>query len=120
MTNRRLFAIAANGIPDGIKCDMEGNVYSGCGDGINVWCPGGVLLGVIKVEVGAANFCFGREGSLYILNEHCVRNNVTAVCKTIVKTAILSETRFSSKSRRPSHLLFIKTRIAPQHYLRYL
>ena len=69
MTNRRLFAMAANGIPDGIKCDVEGNVYSGCGDGINVWCPGGVLLGVIKVEGGAANFCFGREGSLYILNE---------------------------------------------------
>ena len=70
MTNRRLFAIAANGIPDGIKCDTEGNVYSGCGDGINVWSPGGVLLGVIKVKGGAANFCFGREGSLYILNEH--------------------------------------------------
>ena len=70
MTNRRLFAMAANGIPDGIKCDMKGNVYSGCGDGINVWCPGGVLLGIIEVTGGAANFCFGREGSLYILNEH--------------------------------------------------
>jgi gluconolactonase len=70
MTNKRLFAVAANGIPDGIKCDMEGNVYSGCGDGINVWSPGGVLLGVIKIDGGAANFCFGREGSLYILNEH--------------------------------------------------
>jgi sugar lactone lactonase YvrE len=35
--NRRLFAMAVNGIPDGIKCDMGGNVYSSCGDGINVW-----------------------------------------------------------------------------------
>lgn len=62
--------MAANGIPDGIKCDMEGNVYSGCGDGINVWSSGGVLLGIVKVEGGASNFCFGREGAMYILNEN--------------------------------------------------
>lgn len=70
LTNRRLFAMASSGIPDGIKCDMEGNVYSGCGDGVNVWSPGGVLLGRILVEGGAANFCFGRQGEMFILNEH--------------------------------------------------
>ncbi|KAK1624034.1 hypothetical protein BDP81DRAFT_454078 [Colletotrichum phormii] len=70
LLNRRLFAFADVGIPDGIKCDMNGNVYSGCGDGINVWSPGGVLLGRILVDGGAANFCFGREGELFILNEH--------------------------------------------------
>ncbi|CAK7212908.1 hypothetical protein SBRCBS47491_001623 [Sporothrix bragantina] len=69
LTNRRLFAMADTGIPDGIKCDMAGNVYSGCGDGINVWSPGGVLLGKVLVEGGAANFCFGRDGELFILNE---------------------------------------------------
>lgn len=58
------------GIPDGIKCDMDGNVYSGCWDGVNVWSPGGVLLGRIIVEGGAANFCFGRKGEMFILNEH--------------------------------------------------
>ncbi|CZR67020.1 related to lactonohydrolase [Phialocephala subalpina] len=63
MTNRRLFAMAADGIPDGIKCDMDGNVYSGCGDGINVWSPGGVLLGIVKIDGGAANFCFAVEVS---------------------------------------------------------
>ncbi|KXH68804.1 SMP-30/Gluconolaconase/LRE-like region [Colletotrichum salicis] len=70
LLNRRLFAFADVGIPDGIKCDMNGNVYSGCGDGINVWSPGGVLLGRILVDGGAANFCFGRGGELFILNEH--------------------------------------------------
>ncbi|KAI1339975.1 hypothetical protein F5Y15DRAFT_381021 [Xylariaceae sp. FL0016] len=69
LTNRRLFAMADKGIPDGIKCDMEGNVYSGCGDGVNVWSGGGVLLGRILVDGGAANFCFGREGEMFILNE---------------------------------------------------
>lgn len=68
--NRRLFAMANVGIPDGIKCDTEGNVYSGCWDGVNVWSPGGVLLGRVVVEGGAANLCFGREGEIFILNEH--------------------------------------------------
>ncbi|KAJ5815079.1 hypothetical protein N7474_006856 [Penicillium riverlandense] len=70
LTNRRLFAMADNGIPDGIKCDREGNVYSGCGGGINVWSPGGVPLGQIIIEGGVANFCFGRNGEIFALNEH--------------------------------------------------
>jgi gluconolactonase len=45
-------------------------VYSGCGDGINVWSPGGVLLGKIIISGGVANFCFGPEGQLFALNEH--------------------------------------------------
>jgi gluconolactonase len=70
LTNRRLFAFADTGIPDGIKCDMRGNVYSGCGDGINVWSPGGVLLGKILIPGGVANFCFGKTGIMFLLNEH--------------------------------------------------
>jgi gluconolactonase len=57
------------GIPDGIKCDVHGNVYSGCGDGVNIWSPGGVLLAKILVGGGVANFCFGRDGQLFLLNE---------------------------------------------------
>jgi gluconolactonase len=70
LVNRRLFAMADTGIPDGIKCDMEGNVYSGCGDGVNVWSPGGVLLGRILVRGGVANFCFGTGGEMFLLNEN--------------------------------------------------
>ncbi|KAI8680758.1 SGL domain-containing protein [Fusarium sp. Ph1] len=70
LANRRLFALADTGIPDGVKCDTLGNVYSGCGDGINTWSPGGVLLGKIIIPGGVANFCFGSEGQLFALNEH--------------------------------------------------
>lgn len=70
LTNRRLFAFADVGVPDGVKCDMTCHVYSGCDDGINVWSPGGVLLGRFLGDKGAANFCFGRAGELFILNEH--------------------------------------------------
>lgn len=69
LSNRRLFAFVASGCPDGIKCDTEGNVYSGCGDGINVWNPGGLLIGAILVDGGVANFGFGEKGALYICNE---------------------------------------------------
>ncbi|GAM82976.1 hypothetical protein ANO11243_009620 [Dothideomycetidae sp. 11243] len=69
LANRRLFAYAPGMFPDGIKCDMNGNVYSGCGDGIEVWSPDGMLLGTIEVPGGVANFCFGEEGDVFICNE---------------------------------------------------
>ena len=55
--------------PDGIKCDMEGNVYSGCMDGIHIWNAGGLLLGKIAIPGGIANFCFGPPGTIFALNE---------------------------------------------------
>lgn len=30
-------------------CDDLGIVYAACGDGVEVWSPGGVALGVIEV-----------------------------------------------------------------------
>lgn len=69
LANRRVFAMASSGAPDGIKCDLEGNVYSGCGDGVNVWSPGGTLLGKVVIPGGVANFCFARKGELLLLNE---------------------------------------------------
>ena len=62
--------MATEGVPDGIKCDCDGNVYSGCGDGINVWAPDGILLGRILIAGGVANFCFGKGGEIFALNEH--------------------------------------------------
>ena len=69
LANKRLFATASIGIPDGIKCDLEGNVYSGCGDGLNVWSPGGTLIGKVVCPGGVANFCFTKKGEIVLLNE---------------------------------------------------
>jgi gluconolactonase len=69
MINRRVFAFAGAGIPDGIKCDVYGNVYAGCGDGVEVWNDGGILIGKILVPGGVANFCFGREGEMFLCAE---------------------------------------------------
>ena len=69
LTNRRVFAFAAFGFPDGIKCDIYGNVYSGCGDGVEVWNPAGSLIGRILVPGGVASFCFGRDGEMFLCAE---------------------------------------------------
>lgn len=37
--NRRVFAYIDTGLPDGIQLDTNGNVYSGCGDGVQVSFP---------------------------------------------------------------------------------
>ncbi|KAM0165716.1 hypothetical protein ACHAQE_002257 [Botrytis cinerea] len=69
LTNRRVFAYAVDGFPDGIKCDIHGNVYSGCGDGVEVWNPAGTLIGTILVPGGVANFCFGKNGEVFFCAE---------------------------------------------------
>lgn len=69
LANRRLFAYAPGRFPDGIKCDIEGNVYSGCGDGVEVWNKEGVLIGTIECGNGVANFCFGKNGDMFLCNE---------------------------------------------------
>ncbi|PYI16981.1 calcium-dependent phosphotriesterase [Aspergillus violaceofuscus CBS 115571] len=69
LTNRRVFAMADDGVPDGIKVDQRGNVYAGCGDGVNVWSAGGVLLGKIRVEGGVANLVFGEAGEMFLMGE---------------------------------------------------
>ncbi|TGO22373.1 hypothetical protein BPAE_0170g00050 [Botrytis paeoniae] len=73
LANKRMFAVPQAGLPDGIKTDEAGNVYAGCGDGVNVWNEGGVLLGKIAVAGGSANFILGNEGDkmqVWLLNEN--------------------------------------------------
>lgn len=69
LTGRTVFAMADTGVPDGIKCDIHGNVYAGCGDGLNVWSPGGTLLFKVLIPGGVANFCFCEDGHVMLLNE---------------------------------------------------
>lgn len=65
-SERKLFAFASPGIPDGVHCDSNGNVYSGVGDGVQVWNPAGTLIGKIFLGTFAANFRFVGEGRMVI------------------------------------------------------
>jgi gluconolactonase len=68
LANDRLFAVVTPGIPDGLKVDSAGRVYSSSASGIQVFNPHGDLIGEI-VAPGAANFTFGGRDNdvLYIL-----------------------------------------------------
>ncbi|MCU0906198.1 MAG: SMP-30/gluconolactonase/LRE family protein [Rhodobacteraceae bacterium] len=68
LSGGEVFATLDNGLPDGIRCDMNGNVWSSAGDGVHVFAPDGTLLGKILVPQRVANLTFGgpRRNRLFI------------------------------------------------------
>jgi gluconolactonase len=44
---------------DGIRCDVDGNLWGGSGPGVQVFAPDGVLIGQIRLPERCANVCFG-------------------------------------------------------------
>ncbi|KAJ6598463.1 calcium-dependent phosphotriesterase, partial [Mycena vulgaris] len=67
--NRRVFAYADAGVPDGVQVDTDGNVYAGCGDGVQVWNDEGTLIGKFFLGTTSANMVFAGKGRLVIMAE---------------------------------------------------
>jgi gluconolactonase len=44
---------------DGIRCDVDGNVWAGARPGVQVIAPGGERIGMIRLPENCANICFG-------------------------------------------------------------
>ena len=88
LANRQMFAFCDVGIPDGIKCDEEGNVYSGCGDGVHCWDANGTLIGKIYTGGVVANFNFTKEGIWMMAEEKLFFCELHAT-GTLVKTECL-------------------------------
>lgn len=64
LTPARVFVDCGAGIPDGIRCDTQGNLWCGWGggeglDGVAVFSPEGDLIGRIELPERCANLCFG-------------------------------------------------------------
>ncbi|MBT2502453.1 SMP-30/gluconolactonase/LRE family protein [Curtobacterium sp. ISL-83] len=61
--NGRVFARldAGEGVPDGIRVDVHGNVWSSSHRGVVVFAPDGTRLGDIPVPEVVANLCFGGD-----------------------------------------------------------
>lgn len=65
LKNGRMFVNMAPGTSDGIRCDVDGNVWSAAGwagdgfNGVHVFAPDGVLIGKIHLSETCANLCFG-------------------------------------------------------------
>lgn len=70
--------------PDGIKADVEGNVWATCSAGVQVFSPEGALLETVETPEGPANCGFGgADGkTLYITartSVYTVRTNVAGI-----------------------------------------
>jgi gluconolactonase len=65
LSNRRVLIDAGPGTPDGMRCDIDGNLWCGWGmgspdlDGVMVFAPDGAPIGRIALPERCANVCFG-------------------------------------------------------------
>ncbi|KAF0172175.1 MAG: gnl1 [Rhodobacteraceae bacterium] len=68
LSHDRVFAVIDAGIPDGIRTDMTGNLWSSAADGVHCFAPDGHRLGKILVPEAVANLTFGgpRRNRLFI------------------------------------------------------
>jgi gluconolactonase len=58
LTGGSLYVNITNGVPDGIRCDADGRVWSSSGEGVYIFAPDGHLIG--KILFGKiSNLCFG-------------------------------------------------------------
>lgn len=81
LVNERLFAVVTPVIPDGLKVDSQGRVYSSSGTGVQVFDATGRILGEILAG-GVANFCFGGPGN----------NMIFMMCDTAINIATVAAT----------------------------
>ena len=65
LANNRVLIDAGPGTPDGMRCDIDGNIWAGWGmgtpelDGVMVFDPRGQPIGRIALPERCANVCFG-------------------------------------------------------------
>ena len=59
LRNSKRFVQLATGAADGIRCDIDGNVWAGAPPGVQVIAPSGEPIGMIRLPENCANICFG-------------------------------------------------------------
>jgi len=79
LANRRVFLDAQGGTIDGMRCDVDGNLWCGWGmgegkDGVMVVSPQGRRLGHIHLPERCANLCFGaaQRNRLFMASSHSI------------------------------------------------
>lgn len=59
LTNSRIICEVSPHVPDGLRVDTDGVLYVASGDGVQVFTPGGEMIGKFLTPEVAANCCFG-------------------------------------------------------------
>ncbi|MEA2939396.1 MAG: gluconolactonase [Alphaproteobacteria bacterium] len=78
LANGRVFIDGQGGNPDGMRCDVDGNLWVGWGigsaelNGVRVFAPDGTLIGRIRLPESSANLCFGgaKRNRLFVVASH--------------------------------------------------
>jgi gluconolactonase len=71
LSDGSLFATCPDGIFDGFRCDVHGNIWTSAGRSVFCYAPDGTHLGTIPIGEMVANVCFGgpRRNRLYICGQ---------------------------------------------------
>ena len=74
LSNGRVFCEVEPGVPDGIRLDIHGNLWSSCQNGVICFGPDGRPLGKIRIPTMVANLTFGgpRRDRLFITATHAL------------------------------------------------
>ena len=80
LTNKRIHIDAGPGTPDGMRCDVDGNLWCGWGmgdpalDGVMIYADDGDLIGRIALPERCANVCFGGRANsrLFMAASHSI------------------------------------------------
>ena len=80
IANKRVLVDAGLGTPDGMRCDVDGNLWCGWGmgdpalDGVMIFAPDGTPIGRIALPERCANLCFGGRANsrLFMAASHSV------------------------------------------------
>jgi gluconolactonase len=78
LANGRLFIDGQGGNPDGMRCDVDGNLWISWGigspelNGVRVFTPDGNMVMRIRLPESSANLCFGgaRRNRLFVAASH--------------------------------------------------
>lgn len=74
LSNGRVFCDVDPGQPDGLRLDVDDNVWTSCGDGVICFDKSGIALGKIRLPAVVSNLTFGgpRRNRLFITATNAV------------------------------------------------
>ena len=99
----RVFTVINPGVPDGMRVDAAGRLFSSAGDGVQIFGTNGALLGRILTPESPANLCFGGPNNemLFIT----ARTSLYGVTRR-PDLVVSSVRRFPGSPRRGQTVLF--------------
>jgi gluconolactonase len=106
LSTGRVFAVINPGVPDGLRTDAAGRLFSSAGDGVQIFAAAGALLGRILTPESPANLCFGGPGNemLFIT----ARTSLYGITRR-PDLVVTSVRRFPPSPRRGQNVLFSAT-----------